>query len=230
MEVRGLYMALLLDLDGTLLDTAPDIAYAINTLRATFNKPPLSIATVRPAVSEGLEALIHIGFGLLPPDRDYKVVARRCLDLYEAELARDTKPFPGMLPLLDCLEQSSIPWGIVTNKPAALTEALLKKLNLWGRAHCVVSGDTLALAKPHPDPLWYACKHLNILPENAVYIGDAARDIEAGKAAGIWTIGALFGYIKSVAEALSWQADHYVYEVADIATHLKMRMRTRWKW
>lgn len=221
-------MALLLDLDGTLLDTAPDIAYAINSVRATLNMSALTVSTIRFAVSEGLEALIKIGFGMEPHHPTYEATGQRCLKIYQAHLARNTKPFPGMLELLEDLDRSHIPWGIVTNKPTVLTEALLKKLDLWDRAGCVVSGDTLLKAKPHPEPLWYACEQLNILPENAIYIGDAARDIQAGKAAGMFTIGALFGYIESVAEAFSWQADHYIYRAEEMGPYLKKHWIPQW--
>jgi phosphoglycolate phosphatase len=214
-------MTLLFDLDGTLLDTAPDFAYAINTLRATLGKPALSIESIRPAVSHGVEAMLYTGFELKPTDPTYTSVVQQCIKLYQEQLAYHALPFPGILELLDHLESHQIAWGIVTNKPAFLTDPLIERLKLSHRAGCVVSGDTTSHSKPHPEPLLYACKKMSVQPEHCVYIGDAARDIEAGKAAGMFTIGALFGYIDSIEEALGWKADYYVHQATDIWPYLQ---------
>lgn len=209
-------MALLFDLDGTLLDTAPDFAHVINSVRASMNMPALDIACIRPAISHGLAALINIGFGIQPEHPTYSEMGQRCIKLYQESLDCYTQPFPGIFELLARLEKANIPWGIVTNKPTFLAHQLLKRFQLFERAGCVVCGDTLSVAKPHPEPLWYACEQLKILPAQCVYVGDAERDIQAGKAAGMLTVCALFGYIASLEEAFSWKADHYVQQVKDI--------------
>lgn len=216
-------MTLLFDLDGTLLDTAPDFAYAMNTVRHRLNLPNITLEKIRPAVSHGLQGLMKVGFDLFPEHADYKSIAQQCLDLYIEHLGEKTKWFTGIPELLEQLEQRHIPWGIVTNKPEFLTNRLLKNLNLFHRAACVVSGDTTANSKPHPEPLLYACEKINISPQNCIYIGDAERDIQAGKAAGMWTIGALFGYIDNIDHALSWNADHYVHHASDIWPHLEKK-------
>ncbi len=216
-------MTLLFDLDGTLLDTAPDFAYAINTLRTSFDKPPLSIEIIRPTVSHGVEAMLYTGFGLKPTDPTYAAVVQQCIKLYQEQLAIHALPFPGILELLDHLENHQIAWGIVTNKPAFLTNPLMERLQLSHKAACIVSGDTTPNSKPHPEPLLYACKKMAVQPEHCIYIGDAARDIEAGKAAGMFTIGALFGYIDSIEEALNWEADHYVHHATEIWPYLQKK-------
>lgn len=219
-------MTVLFDLDGTLLDTAPDFMHAINTLRNGKNLPNLEIEEIRPAVSEGLEAMLKTGFNLSPNHAEYHHIAKQCLKLYQACLGHYTKPFAGILELLALLDQHKITWGIVTNRPGFLTKALLDHLQLSDRPACVVSGDTTANAKPHPEPLLYACEKINILPKNCFYIGDAERDIQAGKAAGMHTIGALFGYIENVKTALDWNADHYVHHANEIWPYLETQWET----
>lgn len=229
-------MPVFFDLDGTLLDTAPDFAHALNKLRAKINLPPLSPEVIRPAVSEGVSHLINVSFelksghpqseSLRTKTHDAESPCANMLDadslcadflkLYEQDICRFTQPFPGILILLNNLEKQHIPWGIVTNKPAYLTNPLLNKLSLKDRAACVVSGDTTPHKKPHPAPLFYACNVLNVPPEDCIYIGDAARDIEAGQAAGMTTIGALFGYITDIQAAKQWGADHYVHTVEEL--------------
>ncbi len=216
-------MTLLFDLDGTLLDTAPDFAYAINTVRATLNKPALSVDIIRPSVSHGSEAMVYTGFELKPGDPTYASVVQQCIKIYQEHLATHARPFPGILELLDHLEHHQIAWGIVTNKPAFLSNPLMERLNLSHRAACIVSGDTTPNSKPHPEPLLYACQKMAVPPEHCIYIGDAERDIQAGKAAGMFTIGALFGYIDSIEAALNWKADHYVHHATEIWPYLQKK-------
>lgn len=214
-------MTVFFDLDGTLLDTAPDFAFALNQLRATINLPPLSPEVIRPAVSEGVLHLINISFGFKSghPQSESLTAESLCADflkLYEQNICRFTQPFPGILNLLNCLEKKDIPWGVVTNKPSYLTTPLLNQLSLMDRAACVVSGDTTPHKKPHPASLLYACQVLNVSPKNCIYVGDAERDIQAGQAAGMTTIGALFGYITDIEATKQWGADHYVHTVDEI--------------
>lgn len=206
-------MVLLFDLDGTLLDTAPDFLYALNQLRVENHLAPISsslLSDIKHHVSNGTEALLSHGLGLTVNDPHYESQAKRFLSIYREHLGQHTQHFPGIPMLLSLLEDHQIPWGIVTNKPQWLTEPLLKFLNLDKRAACIISGDTTPYLKPHPAPLLLASKQINVNPQLCIYIGDAERDIVAGKAAGMATIAALFGYINSIEEALQWDADHYV--------------------
>jgi 2-phosphoglycolate phosphatase len=214
-------MAILFDLDGTLLDTAPDFAHALNILRATSNLPPLSTSDIRPAVSEGITTLIQVGFGLPEEDPQNTQLAADFLSLYQKNICLHTQFFPGIQSLLTALEAAKIPWGIVTNKKGYLTERIVKIFSLKERASCIISGDTTPYFKPHPAPLFRACEILQVSPEQCIYIGDAERDIQAGKAAGMTTIGALFGYITNIESALQWQADHYVHHADELLPWIK---------
>lgn len=213
-------MTILFDLDGTLLDTAPDFAQAVNQLRQEHNLPSLSPnchGLLRPAVSWGINRILDVLFEQNPTPTQDHPLSDRLLELYVTHLGNHAVLFPGMETLITTLEQRSIPWGIVTNKDSCLTLPLLNKLGLDKRASCIVSGDTTPNPKPHPDPLFYACRHLNIDPKHCVYVGDAERDIVAGKAAGMATIGALFGYIDDIEEARTqWGADHYIHHADEI--------------
>jgi 2-phosphoglycolate phosphatase len=186
--------AVLFDLDGTLLDTAPDMAGALNELRHEERIGALPFDLVRPLVSHGATALVRLAF----PGADTAAFAKlrtRFLAIYRGRLARETRPFEGVLDSLARLDANGIPWGIVTNKPGWLTEPLLKKLAPLDGARVIVSGDTLAERKPHPAPLLYAAAKLGVAPARCIYIGDAERDVLAAQAAGMRAFVALFGYI-----------------------------------
>ncbi len=200
----------LFDLDGTLADTAPDLAYALNETLKLNNKAPLPFEKIRPVVSHGGIALIKLGFGFGPEEEKYESVRQQLLDIYLENIARETRLFPGVSELLATLENKHLPWGIVTNKPGWLTNPLMDKLNLSQRAACIVSGDTVSKNKPHPEPMYYACKQANIVPEKCIYVGDAERDIAAGRAAGMKTVAALFGYLLENDNPSDWQADYTI--------------------
>ncbi|MDH3979817.1 MAG: HAD-IA family hydrolase [Gammaproteobacteria bacterium] len=197
----------LFDLDGTLLDTAPDLADALNTVLIEQGQAPLPFAQIRPVVSHGGIALIELGFRLERSDPAFDVLRQRLLDIYRANLSAQTRPFPGMPELLDSIEERGLNWGVVTNKPGWLTDPLLQDLQLFDRATCVVSGDTLDERKPHPAPMLYACEQAGSTPAQCVYVGDAQRDIEAGINAGMHTLVAMFGYIHAEDDPHSWNAD-----------------------
>ena len=197
----------LFDLDGTLLDTAPDMGYALNQTLLEHDRHPLPLIHIRPHVSHGARALVRLGFGLKPGDHDYDAIRQRLLDIYRANLARDTRLFPGMEKVLGSIEKRGLNWGVVTNKPAWLTDPLVDALDLSHRAVCIVSGDTTRNSKPHPEPLLHACRQAGSQPAQCLYVGDAPRDIEAGRNAGLRTIVALFGYIGPDDEPLNWGAD-----------------------
>jgi 2-phosphoglycolate phosphatase len=209
-------MTVLFDLDGTLADTAPDLGYALNTLLGEHSKQPLPYETIRPVASHGAAALIELGFDIAHTDARFKPLRERFLEIYRANLARETRLFPGMRELLDALAARNINWGIVTNKPANLTDPLVEQLGLMDEAVCRVSGDTTANRKPHPEPMLHASQLAGSQPKECLYIGDAARDIEAGKAAGMKTLVALFGYIGEHDQPQTWGADGMIDTPAEI--------------
>lgn len=196
--------ALLLDLDGTLLDTAPDMGGALNRLRAEHGLEPLPADVIRPVVSHGAMRLVALGFPAASGDA-FESLRLRFLELYAANLAIGTRLFPGIEAVLDSLESRGLPWGIVTNKPGWLTDPLLAALDLDRRAACTVSGDTLPERKPHPLPLLHAARLVGVPPERCVYVGDAERDIQAGRAAGMTTVVAAYGYLAPHDDPHAWQ-------------------------
>ena len=212
--------AVFFDLDGTLVDTAPDMAAALNTVLAENGGDPLPFEVIRRQVSNGGAGLIRLAFGeVLDTPRGDELRAR-FLEIYRQRLCQDSQLFPGMEALISDLEKRGIPWGVVTNKPAWLTEPLLKELTVDHRACCIVSGDTLTERKPHPAPLLHAAKLSGTDPEACVYVGDARRDIEAGRAAGMATVAALFGYIPDDERPPEWQADVEIHHPAELTRWL----------
>lgn len=211
--------AVLFDLDGTLLDTAPDMAAALNALRCVEGLRPLPFDEIRPHVSHGAARLIEIGFGCTTGAR-FEDLRNRFLALYSADIAEHTCPFDGLTLLLDRLEAANIAWGIVTNKPGWLTVPLLAAIGLDARAGCIVSGDTLAERKPHPLPLLHAAALLGCEPRQCVYVGDAERDVLAGRAAGMRTVVAAFGYLGEDDDPVSWGPDAIVYRPQHLAERL----------
>jgi phosphoglycolate phosphatase len=197
--------ALLLDLDGTLLDTAPDMGGALNRLRSERDLAPLPPGIIRPVVSHGAARLVKLGFPEAQGD-EFEQLRLRFLEVYSQHVAEETQPFPGMLDVLDLLEQRDLPWGVVTNKPGWLTDPLMRRLGLFDRAGCVVSGDTVAERKPHPLPLLHAAGLIGVAPQCCVYVGDAERDIQAGRAAGMRTVVAAYGYIGAEDSPAEWNA------------------------
>jgi len=207
--------ALLLDLDGTLLDTAPDMGGALNLLRQESGLDPLPATTIRPVVSHGAVRLVELGFPETSPDERERL-RLRFLDLYAANLAGGTRLFPGFDAVLATLESRGIPWGIVTNKPSWLTDPLLAALGLARRAGCCVSGDTVEQRKPHPLPLLHAARLLGMPAARCVYAGDAERDIQAGRAAGMTTLVAAYGYLAADDDPRGWNAHGVVTEPLEL--------------
>jgi len=197
----------LFDLDGTLADTAPDLAFALNTLLREHGKASLPYDSIRPVASHGAAGLIELGFGIARDTSRFTPLRERFIAIYRAHLTRETRLFPGMPVLLDQLAARGINWGIVTNKPAFLTDPLIEQLGLQEDAVCVVSGDTTANRKPHPEPMLHASKLAGSKPQECLYVGDAERDIEAGNAAGMQTLVALFGYIGAQDHPETWGAN-----------------------
>jgi phosphoglycolate phosphatase len=216
----------LFDLDGTLLDTAPDMAAALNLLSAEHDRPQLAFEQIRGKVSAGAAALIELGLDIRTDSTEYAQIVQRFLELYRENLYRETCLFPGMDAVLDQLDHSGITWGICTNKPGWLTEPLLEAAGLAERVTCIVSGDTLPERKPRPEPLWHALELCSGESEQAIYVGDAARDIEAGRAAGLRTAVALYGYIGDDENPRDWQADHYIETPAELLGVLRLTRAT----
>ena len=198
--------AVFFDLDGTLVDTAPDMVVALQELQAAHGRAPVDYAHGRSHVSNGARGLLLIGF---PGIDDAALEALTCdyIDRYANRLADASRVFDGIDAVLASLEAASVPWGVVTNKPAWLTEPLLDELGLADRCASIVSGDTLPVRKPDPAPLLLACTQAGVDPGHAVYIGDADRDISAGRAAGMTTIAAGWGYITADDDPRDWGAD-----------------------
>jgi len=197
----------LFDLDGTLADTAPDLAYALNTLLAEHGRPELAFSEIRPIVSHGAAALVTRGFAIGRENPSFEGLRARLLEIYRQNLTTHTKLFDGMRPVLEALAGRGVSCGIVTNKPAFLTEPLVDQLGLRSELSCIVSGDTTTNRKPHPEPMIYACRLAGSNPAECLYVGDAERDIAAGRAAGMRTLVALFGYIGLNDEPGKWGAD-----------------------
>jgi len=197
----------LFDLDGTLADTAPDLAATVNRMLARRGREPLPLAELRPLASHGARGLIGRAFGIRPDEADYETLRQEFFSEYEAALCRDTALFPRMDETLLAIESHGIRWGIVTNKIARFTDPLVRALNLAERATCVVSGDTTAHAKPHPAPLLHALRQAGRSAGEAIYVGDDLRDVQAGQAAGIRTVVAAYGYLGDGIPIEDWGAD-----------------------
>jgi len=210
----------LFDLDGTLLDTAPDLAAALNATLEANGRAALPFEQIRPLVSHGGSALIKLGFQLEPQHPQFEPLRAQLLDHYQAHIADHTRLFPGMEQVLSHIESRGLAWGVVTNKPAWLTEPLLEALDLRRRAAGVVCGDTLNERKPHPAPLLHACRLIGTTPEACIYVGDAERDIRAGHNAGMATLVALFGYLMESDRPEDWGASALIEQPADILAWL----------
>ena len=211
----------LFDLDGTLIDTAPDMANALNILLTEENKPAMSFQEIRPVVSNGSVALVKLGFGEHIEEQQLARLKARYLEIYQQHLCEDSILFDGMDKLLSHIEQQNMNWGVVTNKPGWLTDPLMEQMGLFDRAACVVSGDTTTNRKPHPEPMYHACLAAGSKPFECIYVGDHRRDIEAGNNAGMKTIVALFGYINEQDNTDDWGADICINHPDEIIEHLK---------
>lgn len=207
----------LFDLDGTLVDTAPDLGHAANHVRATLGLPPLPLADYRPVASAGARGLLHKALGITPEHPDFDAHRRLFLDRYRAHLADDSRPFDGVAELLAGIEAQQRRWGVMTNKPAWLTGPLLDALDLAARACCAVSADEVPRAKPAPDGLLHAAALAGVAASNCVYVGDDLRDIDAARAAGMRSIAAAWGYIGNT-PVDRWGADRVV-ESPDALLH-----------
>ena len=202
--------AVLFDLDGTLADSAGDLAGAINRIRRERGLAPVTIASMRPYASAGARGLLGAGMGVAPDDAEYSALREQFLAYYEAGLAETTALFDGIETLLDRLDARGLPFGIVTNKASRYTQPVVAALGLDARAGVIVSGDTTAHPKPHPAPLLHAAELLGVAATDCVYVGDDLRDVIAGNAAGMPTIAAEYGYLGEAGCADDWPATGWI--------------------
>ena len=211
--------AILFDLDGTLADTAPDLAAAVNFLRTERGLEPTPYAVLRPTASAGARGMIGAAFGLTPDDAGYEELRLQWFDRYQSAMSVYSTLFGGVPELLDGISAAGMAWGIVTNKPARFTDPLIPQIGL-AHAGCIVSGDTTPHAKPHPAPLLEAAQRLGIAPEHCWYVGDDLRDVEAGRAAGMVTVACAWGYCGAI-EPGTWGADFLLDTPADLLDTLR---------
>ncbi len=197
----------LFDLDGTLVDSAPDLAGAGNDMRRHRGLPALPFDRFRPMVGSGARGMVGIALNVTPDDAAFPALRDEFLSRYEARLTRDSRVFDAMLPVLGALEMASIRWGIVTNKIARYTLPLVDALGLASRAAVVICGDSTPHAKPHPAPLLEAARRAGVAATDCIYVGDDLRDVQAGRAAGMRTIAVTWGYLGLGEPVTAWQAD-----------------------
>lgn len=199
--------AVLFDLDGTLIDSAPDLAGAANDLRATHGLPAMPYATLRPMVGSGARGMLGAAFGVTPNDSRFADLCDAFLARYAQRLLLETVVFAAMAPVLDKLDAAGMRWGIVTNKAMRFAQPVVQGLGLAERAAVFIAGDTTPHAKPHPEPLLEAARRLALPPAACVYVGDDLRDVEAGRAAGMTTLAAAWGYVGQGETVSGWGAD-----------------------
>ena len=213
--------AVLFDLDGTLADTAPDLARALNRVRAALGLAPMPLAITRSYTSSGARGLLKVGFDLEPGDERYDALRQQFLEFYAAEICVDTRLFEGMAELLDQLDQDRVPWGVVTNKAERYTLPLLQGLHLAERAACIVSGDSAPRPKPAPDPLLLASAIAGAVPGHCLYVGDDLRDMLSARAAGMGAAAAAWGYLGDDLPLEEWGADAILQAPADLSGLLR---------
>ncbi|MFT5577249.1 MAG: 2-phosphoglycolate phosphatase [Bermanella sp.] len=218
--------AVLFDLDGTLIDTAPDFVRVLNGMRQRRNLSDIAYERVHATVSEGARALVELGFELSEGDQDFEALRQELLDNYRQQLSVESRLYPGMNDVLAWLKARNISWGIVTNKPLLYAEPLIRDLQLQERCKSLVCPDHVKQRKPHAEPILLACSQLGVDAKSSVYVGDHRRDIEAGKNAGSTTIACSYGYINSQDPAESWNADYTVKHAIDIIQILEQIQET----
>lgn len=221
---NGLCNAVLFDLDGTLVDTAPDMVAVLNDLQLAHDRDPVPYDVGRQQVSNGALGLLRLGFPDVTHDFGSSLHLEY-LERYARRICESSCVFPGLHGLLDELDDAHHPWGVVTNKPMHLTNPLLESLELASRSACTVSGDTVAARKPHPEPLLHACDLADLDPQATIYIGDAARDIEAGLNAGMPTIVAAYGYIAPDDDPAGWGADRIAADTSELVEIVRKALK-----
>jgi phosphoglycolate phosphatase len=214
--------AILFDLDGTLIDSAPDLGAAADKMRTDRSLESLPLSLYRPMAGAGARGMIAIAFGLTPQDSAFEALKEEFLSNYEVRLVKNTYAFDGVAELIDQICNSGFKWGVVTNKAARFTLPLTGAMSLFTTAQTIISGDTTPHSKPHPAPLLEAARQLALPPNRCVYVGDDKRDIIAGRAAGMPTVAAAYGYLGNVSDTESWNADYTITKPLELLNLLKM--------
>ncbi|WP_280190725.1 HAD family hydrolase [Delftia sp. PS-11] len=199
--------AVLFDLDGTLIDSAPDLGAAADKMRTDRGLPSLPYESYRPMAGAGARGMLGVGFGLTPESPEFPAMREEFFQNYERCMTQRTYAFEGVAELIVSLQAASMAWGVVTNKSMRFTDPLTRQMPLFASAGAIVSGDTTPHAKPHPAPLLEAAARMGLSPQHCIYVGDDERDIIAGKAAGMKTVAACYGYLGESSETAHWQAD-----------------------
>jgi N-acetyl-D-muramate 6-phosphate phosphatase len=219
--------SVLFDLDGTLLDTAGDFMAIIQAMRADRGLSAVDPDRVRPAVSNGSVGMLCVAFDMRPDQAGFEALREDFLYRYQSNLAVFTRPFPGISPLLDWLDEEQLPWGVVTNKLSRFSIPLMEEMNLARRCSALVCPDQVTLSKPHPEPVLKACADMQVEPRHSVFIGDHLRDIQAGRAAGMPTVAALYGYLPIGDDPEQWEASHSVTSATDLRPWLEQRLKEK---
>ncbi len=214
--------AVLFDLDGTLVDSAPDLSGAANDMRLARGLPAMPYESFRPLVGSGARGMVGAAFGVGPDEPEFAPLRDEFLTRYEQRMTRETTVFANIWPLLTALEALAIPWGIVTNKAMHFTDPLIRALRLHARAAVVVAGDSTPHAKPHPAPLIEAARRIGVEPRHCAYVGDDLRDVQAGRSAGMTTVAVRWGYLGLGDLIEAWGADHIADSPADVLKWLAM--------
>ena len=214
--------AVLFDLDGTLIDSAPDLGAAADKMRTDRGLDSLPLSDYRPMAGAGARGMLGVAFGLTPDDAGFSALKEEFFANYEACMSERTYAFDGVAELIAQIDRAGLKWGVVTNKSARFTVPLTRRMPLFGTAQTIVSGDTTPHAKPHPAPLLEAARQLNVQPGRCVYVGDDERDIVAGRAAGMPTVAAAYGYLGALADTSRWNADATIVSPASLLNLLRM--------
>ncbi len=214
--------AILFDLDGTLIDSAPDLGAAADQMRVARGLPSLPMADYRPFAGSGARGMLRVAFGMQPEDAEFPTMREEFFQNYERRMTQDTTVFDGVSDMLASIVARQLHWGVVTNKSKRFTEPLSRQMALFASAGAVVSGDTTPHAKPHPEPLLEAARRIGVDPQDCVYVGDDERDIIAGKAAGMHTVAAVYGYLGEKQSVAHWEADDVINSPHELLKRLNL--------
>ncbi len=218
----GLPHAILFDLDGTLIDSAPDLGAAVDEMRVARGLPSLPLDHYRHMAGAGARGMLGIAFDMKPDHPEFNDYKEEFFRIYENRLTQLTRAFEGVADMLAALQQRGMPWGIVTNKSRRFTDPLVRQMALLSPAAVVISGDTTPHAKPHPEPLFEAARRLGLEPGRCWYVGDDERDIVAGHAAGMQTLAATYGYLGASAQWQLWGAHDAIHEPQGLLKKLEL--------
>ena len=214
--------AVLFDLDGTLIDSAPDLGAAANKMRADRGLTPLPLSQYRPMAGAGARGMIGVAFGLNIPIAEFEVLKEEFFANYEVCMTQRTYAFEGVVQLIEKIMHAGLIWGVVTNKSERFTLPLTQAMSLFNTARTIISGDTTAHAKPHPAPLLEAARQIGMPPERCAYVGDDHRDIVAGVAAGMFTVAAAYGYLGTTVDTSDWNSDATIFSPAELVHLLQI--------